>query len=442
LHWIDEVRQNRVAQGKEGKPLRLPRIVRESFLAFVVSSLMLPGAIAVATVFLFLTGPYGTDLESAVKWNSFLNRTPARACFFGALIALVFCALLAVVVCRRFTRADSACPGPFDQLRQGFDDVRARLERVCCEPKAHDTPTCGEAGKHRKYLEDHVFCEKRSPAGLPWLLGTGYIDAWQRLHSIEVALLRLEPDDRVVREALGDEMRLAGSNIPHSAALLKRLRTAVVSLSPTAGQYLIDEQQPNPAPPAPADDAAKNDARAALMQVRAAINEFRDSRREALVRARNRLYGAVIFSGITGCTFLFLAILSGATKTQILAASAFYLVGGVVGLVKLLQSAATGSAAAQDDYGLGVVRLIQTPLLAGLAAIGGVVLVQLTQGQGDLDLNTTFDLGLNPYGLVVAAFFGLTPSLLLSSLQQRTDQYRTDLTSVSPASSDAPGDAS
>ena len=427
--------------GKEGEPLRLPRIVRESLLAFVVSSLMLPGAIAVATVFLFLTGPYDDGLESAVQWNSFLNRTPARACFFGALIALFFCALLAVVVCRRFTRADSSCPGPFDQLRQGFDDVRARLERVCREPKAHDA-TCGEAGKHRKYLEDHVFCEKRSPAGLPWLLGTGYIDAWQRLHSIEVALLRLEPDDRVVREALGDEMRLAGSNIPHSAALLTRLRTAVVSLSPTAGQYLIEEPQPNPAPPAPADDAAKNAARAALMQVRAAINEFRDSRREALVRSRNRLYGAVIFSGITGCTFLYLAILSGATKTEILAASAFYLVGGVVGLVKLLQSAATGSAAAQDDYGLGIVRLIQTPLLAGLAAIGGVVLVELTQGQEILDLKTTFDLGENPYGLVVAAFFGLTPALLLSSLQQRTDQYRTDLTSVSPASSDAPGDGS
>ena len=116
----------------------------------------------------------------------------------------------------------------------------------------------------------------------------------------------------------------------------------------------------------------------------------------------------MIFSGITGCTFLFLAILSGATKTEIVAASAFYLVGGVVGLVKQLHSAATGSTAAQDDYGLGVVRLIQTPLLAGLAAIGGVVLVSLTQGQGQatLDLTTTFDLGKNPYGLVVAAFFG------------------------------------
>ena len=179
-----------------------------------------------------------------------------------------------------------------------------------------------------------------------------------------------------------------------------------------------------------------------LAQVKSAINEFRDGRREGLVRARNRLFGTVIFSGITGCTLLYVAILSGADKTQILAASAFYLVGGIVGLVKQLQSAATGGAASQDDYGLGVVRLIQTPLLAGLAAIGGVVLVQLTaQTGGDkFSLDNTFDLSKNPYGLVAAAFFGLTPSLLLSSLQQRVDQYRTDLSKSGPAESHASGE--
>ena len=113
------------------------------------------------------------------------------------------------------------------------------------------------------------------------------------------------------------------------------------------------------------------------MQVRAAVSEFRDSRREAIVRARNRLFATVIFSGISGYTFLFLAILSGAWKTRDRCG------------VRLLPCRRGGRArqatavcgdrraAAQDDYGLGIVRLIQTPLLAGLAAIGGVVLVEL-----------------------------------------------------------------
>jgi len=49
------------------------------------------------------------------------------------------------------------------------------------------------------------------------------------------------------------------------------------------------------------------------------------------------------------------------------------------------------------------------------------------QGQSVLVLKDTFDLHKNPYGLVGAAIFGLTRSLLLANLQQRVEQYKTDL---------------
>jgi hypothetical protein len=444
--------------------MRFWRFVRESFLSLVVSSLMLPGLIAAATVFFFLTGPYGD--KGFAQWNSFLNRTPARACFFGALVAAACWVALGVLACRRFTRAKGACPGPFDQLNQGFDAIRKRLSEACShlQPTEEGSTACREGAEHSEHLS-RMF-EQPTPVGLPWLLGTGYIDGWRRLHAMEEALIFIEPAPSVVRDALGDEMRLSGSNIPQNTALLKRLRTAVHCLSPSASRYLIEPPAPVPQKPAlfkrvrtaAAQKArtaarpgkAEAEARAVLAQVKGAINEFRDSRREGLVRARNRLFGTVIFSGITGCTLLYVAILSGADKTQILAATAFYLVGGIVGLVKQLQSAATGATASQDDYGLGVVRLIQTPLLAGLAAIGGVVLVQLTAQQTPaagpggqahtFSLQTTFDLSKNPYGLVAAAFFGLTPALLLSSLQQRIDQYRTDLSKSGPAESQGPGE--
>ena len=421
------------------------RFYRESFLSLVVSSLMLPGLIAVATVFLFLTGPLVDKKDTGfAHWVTVLNRTPAHVCLFGAVIAVFFWVVLGILACRRFTRASGACPGPFDQLSQGFDAVKRRLGTVCADPQPAEAPAaCREAARHRAHLAP-MFAQP-TPVGLPWLLATGYIDGWRRLHAIDEALLYLEPAPLVVRDALGDEMRLTGSNIPQNAALLKRLRAAVASLSPTASRYLIEAPPTQEAIPENEVEAAGEEARAVLAQVKAAINEFRDGRREGLVRARNRLFGTVIFSGLTGCTLLYVAILSGATKTQILAASAFYLVGGIVGLVKQLQSASTGATASQDDYGLGVVRLIQTPLLAGLAAIGGVVLVQLTAVQGhgpnaSFSLKETFDLGMNPYGLVAAAFFGLTPALLLSSLQQRIDQYRTDLSKSGPAESQSPGD--
>jgi hypothetical protein len=398
---------------------------------------MLPGAIAVATVILFLTRPDAGKAHS--QWSSALNRTDARICFFGAIVGVVFCLLLAAFACRRFTRAESACPEPYDELRERFDDLKARLETLpvsASDGSPDPSPEAGwrvaahrEASDHLTYLAQYF--GQPSPVGLRWLLATGYLDAWRRVHTVEQALLALEPRPRVLRESLHDELRLDGSTIPQSTQLLNRLRAAALVLDPAAAAYLIDA----PEIPQSGDEAG---ARAAISHVRAAISEFRDSRREGLVRARNRLFGTVIWVGMTGCVLLFIAVLGGATKNEIEAGTAFYLVGALVGLVRLLQSAATGGQAAQTDYGLGVVRLIQTPQFSGLAAIGGVVLFRLAQGQGSgagggetFSLQATFDLASNPYGLVAAAVFGLTPSLLFTGLRDRVEQYRTDLSQSS-----------
>jgi hypothetical protein len=412
------------------------KLAREFMLAIVVSSLMLPGLIAVATAFLFLTGPYQTDFGSS-NWDGPLNRTPARSCLWGAVIGVGACLVLAMATCRRFTRAGTACTGPWDRLLQGFDQVSKRLGAVTAVPIAQPARSAYcEALRNRRRLA-RIFADPQQ-SGLSWLLATGYLNAWRRLHAIEEALLWLEAAPAVIGDALDDEMRLTGSSIPEQAALLKRLRTAVISISQSAAIYLAE--------PPPQRPSAKDDARAALVQVRHAIHDFRDTRREGLIRLRNRLFVTVIFAGLTGCTLLFVAILSGAQKSSILAAAAFYLVGGLIGLVKQLHAPPSAAAAAQEDFGLGVVRLIQTPLLAGLAAIGGVVLVKLTQGTGTtagqsgLSLPDTFDLHKNPYGLVAAAFFGLAPALLLSTLQQRIDQFRTDLSKSSPADSSASAD--
>lgn len=403
--------------------------LRQSLLGFVVSTLMLPGALATATVLFVLTAP--GDGDATAQWNSFLNRTPARDCFYGALLGIGFCALLAVAVCRRYTRASSACPGQFDQLRQLHDQTRERLAAAC--PAGSGNPAsglCAEAAAHLDYLQANVFAEPARP-GLAWLIGSGYLDAWRRLHKADEALLNLEPDALLLGNAFSDEARLEGSSIPQAAALLNRLRLAVFNLSAAASHYLNKQA-------APTTTTTPDEARAALVQVRSAISEFRDSRREGLIRARNRLFATVVFAGVTGCVLLDVAILSGAPKSSIAAVAAFYLVGGVVGLVKQLQAASSAEGAGQDDFGLGVVRLVHTPLLSGLAGVAGVVLVKLTQGQGGQNgftLLDTFNLNKNPYGLVAAGIFGLTPALLLSSLQQRIEQYKTDL------SKSAAGDA-
>jgi hypothetical protein len=123
--------------------------------------------------------------------------------------------------------------------------------------------------------------------------------------------------------------------------------------------------------------------------------------------------------------------------------AAFYIVGAIVGLFSRLGAEAEAEAAV-EDYGLSRARLFHTPLFSGLAAVGGVVITLLLDnmlnGSGQtpqpaMPLADIFDLNQNRQGLVIAAVFGLTPSLLVRRLQEQTDTYKKELRSSEAASS-------
>jgi hypothetical protein len=400
-------------------------------LGFAASALMLPGALSFATVLLVITSPRG-DIRHSEMWKTVLNGTPGRACLWGTVLGVGFCALLGVLVGGRVSRPESASPGPFDELRRRLDRATARFEELTPGGSPSASSARAEVEGHLAYLGALLTTEEPDSR---WLRGTGYIDAWRRLHAAEESLLLIASPTHLLSDALSDEARLMGSSIPQRGLLLTRLRRAVTSLGGTAACYLSE-----PAPPCKDEGDRKeadvehadtperaDEARAALVHVRTAIDDFRDGRREGIIRARNRLFVTVVFAGITGCVLLYVAILSGASKSSIVAVTTFYLVGGTIGLFRQLQVALSSEGARQDDYSLGVVRLIHTPLFSGLAAVGGVVLVKLSQGQGNLSLPKTFNIQHNAYGLVAAGIFGLAPSLLLTSLQKRIDEYQTDL---------------
>ena len=416
----------------------LMKFLKESILGCVAAALMLPGALAFATVLFVITSRYGAASGSPI-WNTALNRTPARECLSGTVAGVVIWVLLGVAVGRRYSKADSACPGPFDELRRRTDRADAQLKHSPASPGL-----LAEASEHLGHL--HRLLVPSQP-GLRWLLGTGYLDAWRRLHAVEETLLFHEPDDALlVGAAFSDEGRLEGSSLPQREDFLDRLRLAVYCVSETAACYLRKQPLHEKKQCVNNAKAPKNvaEARSALAQVRSAIDDFRDNRREGIVRARNRLFATVVFAGITGCVVLYLAILDGAPKSAIVAVAVFYLVGGAVGLFRQLQIASSSAGAGQEDYELGIVRLIFTPQFSGLAAVGGVVLLNLTQTQGKntLDLSTTFNLHTNPYGLVAAAIFGLTPTLLFSGLQKKIDLYQADLSKSNAGQAPAapPGD--
>jgi len=83
-----------------------------------------------------------------------------------------------------------------------------------------------------------------------------------------------------------------------------------------------------------------------------------------------------------------------------------------------------GSAeTATEDYGLATARLLHTPIISGLAALGGVLVIPMlsvlvnpsTSGASGqvaaLDLTHLLNLTQQPFSLVLAATFGLSPTI-------------------------------
>jgi uncharacterized membrane protein len=131
-----------------------------------------------------------------------------------------------------------------------------------------------------------------------------------------------------------------------------------------------------------------------------------------------------LLTGIALYLLLELAILAGADVQMIIAATVFYLVGAIVGLYSRLYEQAR-SETSVDDFNLASARLLAAQLYSGIAAIGGVVIVQ----RAILASSTVFNLNLS--NILIAAAFGLTPSLFTNAIQKEAEQYKTDLKSTS-----------
>jgi hypothetical protein len=268
---------------------------------------------------------------------------------------------------------------------------------------------------------------------------------WRRVHRVEEALLMVRPRSTVIAAAVHDMLRLAGSTIPKRDRLVGEIVEAMTAIDPRATATYLGTEQARARVRAPAR-VPERGPRAILVEVRRAINDFRDQRRAGLVRARNHLLATVAATGFVTYVFLGIAFLMQAQVSAIVAFAAFFLTGAVVGLFRQLQAASTRFAVAEDDFGLSYARLLHAPLFSGLAAVAGVMLTALasqlmlangtsgaTNGVTIPSLDQVFSLSTNQGGLVFAAMFGLVPNLFIARLQLRAEAYKDDLRSSESA---------
>jgi len=325
-------------------------------------------------------------------------------------------------------------------------------------------------------------------AGTTWIIGTGYNSAWTLLHHAEEAMYEVADVETLVRGAKHDFLAIEGSHMNRQDELLENVIQAVAVLKPEALIY-FKEHQPGKSSvalcqfqrtqiskPSSADgngstknvvdpDAQANAvaaARATLREVRSTLNDFRDNRWEGIVRQRSRLLKSIAATGIVTHVLLCITILTNASldvaahkqftgmtpfQTGIMAATIFYMVGAIAGLFVRFYSESR-AAASIDDFGLSAIRLTALPLLSGLAGIGGVLVAVMLATLGGptligssaekaVQLSTIFSL--DPRLLLTAAIFGVAPNLLIKGLQQKADEYATELKSSTAAGTQGSG---
>lgn len=450
-------------------------------------------ASAEATVFTAASAP----LPIAVRRSRLVDSR-----YVGALVATAWVApiLATVVAVASYTAPKPYPPPPFDLFHQypvpagvlsalalwlllcvgygpfataqganvnSFGDLILRLNQVSV--RLNTWPAgCSDGPIVSAYLDVYtkrdVIVADLQRGGVRWVLGTGYVTAWKDLHRAEETLLTVAPIPVLVGEALYDEWRLTGSTIDQHENLLELVQRARQAIEAPGIRGTLVPTVPDlvagPAPiavgaastPEALSVEALKDIRTIIARVRRAVNEFRDGRWSALIRARNLLIGSLLLTELFAAALLFLVLTVQPPIASVSAGIIFFLVGAVVGLFNRLTSQDTAGTSI-DDYSLSMTRLIATPVFSGLAAVGGVLLTAMITMSGLTSLTGTssstvtipplmdiFNLDKFRLGLPLAALFGWAPSLFVGRLQQWTDQYKADLKSsqAAPESATAP----
>ncbi len=436
---------------KAAEPLGSKPGTYRTALVLTASIVPLPIAMSIITAILYSTHP---------DWSIIpVIPTKVVVIFVGLLITLLLWLPVSWPF-KAFTAFDTANAQSSSHLRRHVLAVQSGL-KVLGEQVDSPGKTDGEGKTLRSFKDattqdynlalDSVYkClvatdERVKNGNLPWIMGEGYIGTWNFVHRAEEAMLAVAPREYVIREALHDEAAIDGSAIANRDYVLSNIKIAVKTLSPSAAVYLkslsMQDRTTTPGSNTATNNSLGQDkeldpvteleARNALRDARQTLNEFRASLWEGLVAIRNQLVGTALITALLTYVLLCVAISTDINADSLKAAIIFYLVGAIVGLFSRLYTESQSDSAV-DDYGLTMARVVVTPLLSGLAAIAGVLVIAVLSidvlnapgtapGTGLPQLGNVYDIVQNRQGIIAAALFGLSPNLIINILQQKAN---------------------
>ncbi len=278
-----------------------------------------------------------------------------------------------------------------------------------------------------------------SQGGTVWVSAIGYVIVSRLLHRAEEALIEIEPQTALIEDGSRIQVALENSTIRNKEYYLRTLERMLDYLNPGRFQHFQKsnggkakgDMVASPIVPSEAGEASEpsnpmhiahspdpfreSEARASIRQISNLLNESQDDQWEKLIHARNQLTKTTVLTGLTLYFLLAFAIVTIVPIPVLQSATFFFLIGAGVGLFSRLY-AQSRSDSSIDNVRLAGVRLMAAPLFSGLAAIGGVVVMQKVAATS---VSPSFDLNL--FNILVAAAFGLTPNLFFSAIQKQVE---------------------
>jgi hypothetical protein len=468
--------------------LAIAGIIRYGAEGFLAASWvffpLVPPLAAAISVLGYLVYPASPSLPVSqdAPFLSGIPQDPVAAVYIGLASAILLW-MLSTFPGAQLARRQRAQRRVYDDLCQRFRVLSARVDAEFGKPGAPSPgdasyKALSEAQSILAAVESKLFRGDGEGPALRWVLGNGYTSIARELHRAEEALFIVEDTAEIVGDVLHDDLSLEDSGLKNRFTLRRVIRDAMPVISQPAADTLL---RPVPALPQTAalvmraqaqahgraNELSAQEAREALREVRFAINDYRDDIVDSFARGRNRLIWTYLMVAISTYVLLGLGMLSGIPKVTLVAVSAMYMVGSLVGLFSRLRIESTRPST-NDDYGLYLARLLTGPLLSGLAGVAGVYLVaqapafigpiaEVTSAPASPGpsaspsaediavavqavpraLADIYDLAKNHLALAVAAVFGLAPGLLTQRLQQQVDRLERDLQRSEPATSTA-----
>jgi hypothetical protein len=339
------------------------------------------------------------------EWPS---ASPLHQVATGTAIGIAAWLLVSLSFLRGFAHVERADAAVYDELNVRLASLQARIGAI---RGAHSGDAAfAEALEHTNRLVAALNPDSRYACSGRWLSGMGYINLWRHVHRAEEALLELEDAGSLHALAVTSRSRLETTPVEGRTTLLYELKPHLGNSSFFEGPQ----------------------GHALVRQITFRLNCYTDEIYQGLVRLRNRMFQTLVHTSVVGAGILGIVMLvlrkdkGYDPKSVVAAALVFYLIGALVGLFGELYATSRRRRGAVHDYGLATVRVLTIPALSGIAAVGGVLITRLggTLTSDAVRISAIFSLSSYPFGLVVAAIFGLTPGLLLQRLRAQTDEYK------------------